>query len=258
MFTCTAKVDIGVVEKHNDDRLLLGRNVITEGIVSTKIEEDYLLAAVCDGVGGLTNGYVAAEITLNFLSFIHRKGTRSETIRVAIEEANRRVLAFQRENEMGDGARTTLSGIFIDGDKFWTFNAGDSRVYKFRYKYITQLTKDNSYVQDLIDLGEISVDEARVHPKRNVINKCIGNEDEVNPKIMSYTDELAEGDILLICSDGISDVLTNKELQSILEEHKNDEDMVACCESIYEKAIENGSLDNLSVLLIRKEEIFDE
>lgn len=257
MFVCAAKVDIGVSESHNDDRLLIGRNMIADGVVSTKITDDYLLAAVCDGVGGMAKGYLAAEMTLNFMSFIHRKGTTPDTIRNAIEEANRRVRTYQAENDLQNGARTTISGIYLDGEQFLTFNAGDSRVYKFRYKYVTQLTKDNSYVQDMVDLGEITSNEAREHPQRNLINKCIGHEDEVNPKVTDYSGEFEDGDIILICSDGISDVLTNKEIQSILYDHANDEELSECCIAICDKAIANGTQDNMSVLLIRKEEDID-
>lgn len=257
MFTCCAKVDIGVCEAHNDDRLLLGRALISEGTVSTTVSEPYLLAAVCDGVGGMAKGYLAAELTLNFLSFLHRQNVQPEAIRNAIEEANRRVRAFQAENGLENGARTTLSGIYTHGDRFLTFNAGDSRVYKFRYKYVTQLTKDNSYVQDLVDLGEITPEEARVHPKRNVINKCIGHFETVNPKLTDYSGEFESGDIIMICSDGICDVLTNKQIQTILYEHSDDPDLSDCCNALWAKAIENGSQDNLSVLLIRKDEDAD-
>jgi protein phosphatase len=257
MFTCAAKVDIGVSEAHNDDRLLIGRNVITDGTVSAKISDTFLLAAVCDGVGGMAKGYLAAEMTLKFLSFVHRKGTSADTIRNAIEEANRRVRAYQVENNLINGARTTISGIYADEDLFLTFNAGDSRVYRLRYKYVSQLTKDNSYVQDLIDLGELSVEEAKVHPKRNLINKCIGHEEKLNPKVTDLSGEFDYGDIIMICSDGISDVLTNKEIQTILYNHCDDSDLSDCCNEICEKAIANGSQDNMSVLLIRKDEDVD-
>ena len=257
MYTCAAKVDIGVSEAHNDDRVLIGRNVISDGNVSTVIPEHYLLAAVCDGVGGMAKGYMAAELTLKFMSFAHRKGVNAETIHNAIEEANRRVRAYQQENNLLNGARTTISGMYADDEVFMVFNAGDSRVYRFRYKYITQLTKDNSYVQDLIDLGEITPEEARSHPERNVINKCIGHEEEVNPKITYLDDEFDVGDIIMICSDGICDVLTNKEIQAILALHKDDENLSECCDKICSKAIENGSQDNMSVLLIRKDDAAD-
>lgn len=253
MFTCAVKVDIGVSEEHNDDRVLIGKNVISTGTFNQKIEDNYIIGAVCDGVGGLVQGYKAAEITLNFLTFLNRSGVNTETLRIAIEEANRRVRNYQKENNLVNGARTTISGIYADNDNFIVFNAGDSRVYRFRYKYLLRLTKDNSYVQDLIDLGEITPDEARNHPKRNVINKCIGNEEIVNAKISVLDGDFIQGDILAICSDGISDVLTNKDLQDLILQHKNDIDLTQCCENIYQKAIEQGSLDNLSILLIRKD-----
>lgn len=257
MFTCAAKVDIGVCETHNDDRLLLGRDLVTHGELSARIAQDHLLAAVCDGVGGMAKGDLAAEMTLNFMAFVHRKGVNAATLHNAIEEANRRVRNCQKEQHLHSGARTTIAGMYADGDAFLVFHAGDSRVYRFRHKYLTQLTKDHSYVQDLVDLGEITQEEARTHPRRNVINKCIGHEDEVNPKITDLEGEFDVGDVILICSDGITDVLTNREIQGILTWHRDDENLSECCNAICSKAIENGSQDNMSVLLIRKEDEAD-
>ena len=253
MYVCAAKVDIGISESHNDDRLLLGSNIISDGTISATIDDDFILAAVCDGVGGLSHGYKAAEITLSFMAFVNRKGVTGATLKNAIEEANRRVRKYQTENDLANGARTTISGVYAENSTFIIFNAGDSRVYRFRHKYVRQLTKDNSYVQDLIDLGEISFDEAKQHPQRNLINKCIGNEETVNPKITQADNEFIQGDIIMLCSDGISDVLSNMEIQEIIYRHKDEKDLSHCCEAIYQKALDNGSMDNLSVLLIRKD-----
>ena len=258
MYICAAKVDIGVSESHNDDRILLGGNIISDGVISSVIDDEYILAAVCDGVGGLAQGYKAAEITLNFMAFINRSGVIAGTIKNAIEESNRRVRKYQIENNLPNGARTTISGFYAEKDTFIIFNAGDSRVYRFRHKYVRQLTKDNSYVQDLIDLGEISPDEAKTHPQRNLINKCIGNEETVNPKITVLDNDFIQGDILMLCSDGISDVLTNMDIQEIIYQHKDEKDLTHCCEAIYQKALDNGSMDYLSVLLIRKDGISNE
>lgn len=254
MYICAAKVDIGVSESHNDDRILLGSNIISDGIISTRIEDNFILGVVCDGVGGLVQGFKAAEITLEFMAFLNRNGVAEATIKNAIEEANRRVRKYQEENNLSNGARTTISGIYSDGKAFYIFNAGDSRVYRFRYKYVRQLTKDNSFVQDLVDLGEISPEEAQKHPQRNMINKCIGHEETVNPKVISMENDFIQADILMICSDGISDVLSNLDIQDILNQYKDDTDLVYCCEAICQKALDNGSTDNLSVLLIRKDD----
>lgn len=258
MYSYAAKVDIGVVEEHNDDRVLVGGNIVSDGTVSAKVQDGFFLAAVCDGVGGLEKGYKAAEITLSFMSFLNRSGVTDVAIKKAIEEANKRVLKYQSENELSAGAMTTISGIFAENEILYVFNAGDSRVYRFRYKYVLQLSKDNSFVQDLVDLGEITSEEAKSHPKRNIINKCIGHEEFVNPKVLTIENDFANGDILMICSDGISDVLTNQDIQEIIYEHKDNNDLSDCCNALYSAAIEKGSKDNLSVILIRREENEDE
>ena len=253
MYTCAAKVDIGMSENHNDDRMLLGNNLIDSGTVTKRIEADPLLAAVCDGVGGRARGYAAAEITLRVLAVLNRTGVGEDTLRDAIEEANRRVRAYQQEENIPNGARTTLAGAYAEGNGLYVFHAGDSRVYRFRHKYVMQLTKDHSYVQDMIDLGELTAEQAKTHPKRNLINKCVGHEETVNPKISYLEDDFEEQDILMLCSDGISDVLSNREIGNIILEHKEDATLDACCEEIYQRAISNGSLDNLSVMLVRKD-----
>ena len=155
---------------------------------------------------------------------------------------------------MQNGLRTTIAGIYTDSEKFFVYNAGDSRVYRFRYKYFTLLSKDHSLVQDLIDMGEVSFEDAKVHPQKNIINKCIGNDEMVNPRIIDLSDDFVNGDIIMICSDGITDEVLDAELKEIILEHKQDQDLLECCNLIYNKSIEKGSKDNMSVILLRKED----
>lgn len=254
MYSVAAKVDIGVYEKQNDDRALIGAQILTDGELSTRLNVEYVIAAVCDGVGGMAQGYRAAMMTVEECSHLNKSGISIENIRDAIEVANQRIRNVQNFENMPHGLRTTVAGVYADDERFYIFNAGDSRVYRFRFKYLTQLSKDHSYVQDLIDMGDISQEEAKSHPKKNVINKCIGHEELVNPRIIDMSDDFEDEDVILICSDGISDEMTDYDLKEILLEHSQDEDLLECCHLIYKRAIEKGSKDNMSIILLRKGE----
>lgn len=253
MYTYAAKVDVGVAEKQNDDRVLISSILLTDGEISGKIQKEEIIAAVCDGVGGLSQGYRAAMTTLERISHLNKSDVTIDEVKNAIEESNNRVRNMQNIENLQKGMMSTVAGIYANKEKFIVFNAGDSRVYRFRFKYIMQLSKDHSLVQDLIDLGELSIDEAKNHKQKNIINKCIGYEEQVNARIIDMNADYIEGDILMICSDGISDVLNDLDIKNIIMEHKKDEDLRECCVHIFNRAIQEGSLDNLSVILLRKE-----
>ncbi|MCM1134756.1 MAG: SpoIIE family protein phosphatase [Clostridium sp.] len=254
MFSYAGKVDMGVYERQNDDRLLIGPHILIDGEISGVIEKEYIAAAVCDGVGGLAQGYRAAMTALEACSHLNRPGVTAKEIKDVIETANRRIRNMQSYENLQSGLRTTIAGVYADGERFIVFNAGDSRVYRFRFKYFSQISKDHSLVQDLIDMGEITPEESKTHPQKNIINKCLGNEEIVNPRIIDMTDDFVKDDIIMICSDGISDEVLDAELKEILLAHKQDECLLECCRLIYQKAIEKGSKDNMSIALLRRGE----
>ncbi|MBR3517321.1 MAG: serine/threonine-protein phosphatase [Lachnospiraceae bacterium] len=254
MFSYAAKVDVGVFEDHNDDRVLVGSHILTNGSFSEKTDHPYLVAAICDGVGGMAQGDRAAMTGLEVMSHLDKPGVTKEEIQEAIELANRRVRNLQSLENLQNGLRTTIAGIYADKDRFYVYNAGDSRVYRFRGRFFTRLSKDHSLVQDRIDMGMLTPEEAKVHPQKNIINKCIGNEEVVNPRIKDLSEDFCYKDILMICSDGISDEVEDAEFREIIASHAEEEDLAGCCECIYQKAVERGSRDNMSIILIRKED----
>ncbi len=254
MYTFAGKVDIGVYEDHNDDRLLIGSHLLTDGQFADQTESPYILATVCDGVGGMAQGGRAAMTTLETLSQLNRDGVKVEEIKDAIELSNRRIRNIQSMENLQNGLRTTVAGIYADADKFYVFNAGDSRVYRFRHRFFTRLSKDHSFVQDLLDMGEILPEDARSHPKKNIITKCIGNEETVNPRILDMSEDFVPGDILMICSDGITDEVSDADFKKLIMEHQQDESLLECCRLICEMAVAGGSKDNMSVILLRREE----
>ena len=108
-------------------------------------------------------------------------------------------------------------------------------------------------MQDLADMGEISKEEMRSHSKRNVINKCIGNEDSVGARVMDFSGDFMKGDILLLCSDGITDYLEDAQLKDIIAKYKAEDDLMVCCKELFDCAVAEGTKDNMSIILIRKD-----
>lgn len=252
MFTYAAVSGVGVHEPRNDDRVLIGTQVISAGSCGGRTENSYMTAAVCDGVGGMLQGFRAAEIAAEVFGQLNCSGKSLPDIKAAAEEANQRLRTLQQEENLHNGLRTTVAGLYADGERLFVFNAGDSRVYRLRYKYLTQLSKDHSLVQDLIDLGEISQEEARTHPRKNIISKCLGHEETVHARVVDMSGDLMANDVFFICSDGISDVLSDEEIRDTLFRHRTDENLEQCCKELYKVAVDNGSLDNMSAVLIRK------
>lgn len=253
MYSFMGLVDKGVYEEQNDDRIIIGSHILTDDIYSGKTDRPYIVASVCDGVGGLAQGYRAAMTTLELFSHLNRSDVTETVISDYIEIANRRIRNIQCVENQQNGLRTTIAGVYADENRFIVFNAGDSRVYRFRYKYLSQISKDHSLVQDMIDIGEIDIEEAKSHPQRNIINKCLGNDEIVNARVIDMSDDFVKGDIILICSDGITDEVYDAEIKEILLTHKNDESLELCGKLIHREAIEKGSKDNMSLILLRKD-----
>jgi protein phosphatase len=254
MYTYAVKVDKGAYEENNDDRALVGSMLVTDGESGGSISSGTILAAVCDGVGGMAQGYRAATDTLECIKCLDREGVVSEDIRAAIEQANKQIRNTQNAENLQNGLRTTIAGIYASDNNLMVYNAGDSRVYRFRYRFMTQLSKDHSLVRDMLDIGEITEEEAKTHPMKNIINKCVGNDETVNPRIVEFSDDLMPDDIIMICSDGITDEMDESDIKEIIAEHKEDESLVVCCRELINKAMECGSKDNMSIILIRKGE----
>lgn len=251
MFEFAAITDIGPKFSANDDRILINERIIADGSINGKINNTFLIIAVADGVGGLQMGYEAATISLQSLSELNKPGLSRVDIRRVVEVANKNIIHRQDELDNANGLRTTLAALYISDNVCYVINAGDSRVYRYRENILEQLSKDHSIVQNMIDTGEITIEESYSHPKRNVITKCLGEEEKVNARIVDYTDDIKANDIFVLCSDGISDCLWDSEIASIVAE--NELSLQDICKKILCKAIDNGSTDNISICLVRKE-----
>lgn len=232
--------DIGKVRKENEDSFYI-----------PNINDEMKLFLVADGIGGQSHGKLASMMTIDeIIKFLIKNDGKYSDYRLlindAIKSANSSVLDFASSRTEFYGMGTTLVSALINGDELYLSNAGDSRCYIIRKDIISQLTIDNSYVQYLLEQGAISTEEAYNHPQRNLITKAIGLEENIDVDIDCI--KLYPGDILLLCTDGLTTMLSDEEILHIILKKKGNieqatEDLVKC-------AKDNGGTDNITAILV--------
>ena len=241
MFRLTCIVDAGVACYGNDDRALVQRHVVDEGSYEETSETAF--AAVCDGVGGEACGYEAAGIAAAHFATLAGGEITVEGIRAGIACANNLIIKAQRKGRGRAGMATTIAGIYVSGEDCIVFNVGDSRVYRYRPPYIAQLSKDHSALEEIKALG--------LEPKpghEGVITRYLGG-DRAAPDIIDGRGRVLGCDVYIVCTDGISDFVTDPELEDIMSQSQRIPDM-QICRTLVDAALSNGSNDNLSVVLV--------
>lgn len=251
-----AIVDTGLVRKKNDDRILLDDRVCATGEHNYTIRGHRYLAAVADGVGGEKYGDEAARIALEYLSGIGGQELNESLLYDRIIKANEEVMAKQAMDESHAKMATTLAGVYIEGDDLITFNLGDSRVYRIRGGLMRRLTHDHSEVQEQLDYGYIDENEALGHPKRNIITRFIGHPQCCLPDIVKHEGKFLSGDLLLLCSDGLTDQVEEEEIEDIMD--IEEVSLQVRARQLIHLTHERGGFDNTSIILIHKTEGMDE
>ena len=218
-----------------------------------------LIVALCDGMGGQSSGNIASELSKrSFVDYVLAKLTSrvnkypdpEQTIICGSIEANSVVFQYSTFTEEYKGMGSTLVGAIIyDDGRVYIVNVGDSRAYHIEPEFdeISQITEDHSLVQMWVKAGIISPEDARSHKKKNVIIKAIGAEDLLMPD--TYDIKLARGDSLLFCSDGVSNLIEDRELLDLSYEYPNPEDL---CVRIKEVVYSRGAHDNLTVIVVKR------
>ena len=168
-------------------------------------------------------------------------------IRNAVEEANRVVIAKAAESEDFEGMGTTVVLATIFENTMYVANVGDSRLYLERDE-LKQITKDHSLVEEMVRMGGIDEEAARYHPKKNVITRAVGGSDEI--QIDFFEIQLAPGDVILMCSDGLTNMVEDSEISLIIKKQR---DVVEMAETLVNTANQNGGTDNVSVIVIKNE-----
>lgn len=239
--------DIGKKRNENQDKIYV-----------VDADSDIKLFIVADGMGGANAGSVASSEAVGFvkkyiLENIDKTNLTRETIeeliRKAMFDANNFVYKESKENIEYAGMGTTLITVIAYKNKIYIGHIGDSRVYRIRKNVIRQLTKDQSYVQALVDNGSITKEEAQNHPQKNVLLKVLGCEKNVEPDII--TKGFLKEDIILICTDGLTNMVDTKEIYDMVIANKDD--VKLACQKLVNEANENGGYDNISVVLISKD-----
>ncbi len=213
--------------------------------------EDCFLAAVSDGMGGHAAGETASRLSIETLyRLLSSPGAHDESdLRAAFSEANRVVCSEAEANPAYSGMGATLVAALLTPAGFYAANVGDSRLYLYDGKTLRQITHDHSFVAELVRRGIITKEEARTHPRRNLITRSIGSEPEVNVDLFDCS--WNAGDILLLCSDGLCGTLLESEMADILN-HIHDLD--TACSVLIERALQQGSSDNITVVLAQNTE----
>ena len=224
-----------------------------------KLNQDYVFASempignlpnlfiVADGMGGHNAGDLASQISANTIEEIVRNSKETdakEILKLAVEEANARVCSMAKEKEEFHGMGTTVVVATFDGHTLLVANVGDSRLYIINGE-ITQITRDHSLVEEMVRLGGINKENARMHPDKNVITRAVGVEETV--QVDFFRANLRLGDVVLMCSDGLTNMLQDSEIQEILEGKNNIEEKA---KKLVEAANEMGGKDNIAVIMI--------
>lgn len=209
------------------------------------------LVAVSDGMGGHLAGDAASALSLQVLNEATLTFTTQppDALASAYKKANEAVLEAARQDVGKEGMGATLVSALLYPDHFITANTGDSRLYLLEQGHLRQITHDHSYVQELVRLGIITEEQAMHHPKRNLITRCIGSDRDFEPDLFYICWQ--KGDILLLCSDGLSGVLPKETMEEILLEAIPPQKK---CRKLVDLAYRKGSTDNITALIVENDE----
>lgn len=236
-----AKSDIGKERKVNEDFYYI-----------SKPEDKIKLFILADGMGGYNAGEVASKMATESVKdyiqkhFEKNKKSKEEIEQLlinAIEYANTVVYKKAQSKKDFAGMGTTLDVCLIYNSKIYIGHVGDSRVYRIRKEFMRRLTKDHSYVQTLVEDGKITKEEALIHPKRNMLTKALGCTPKAEPDV--YTKTFIKDDIIVMNSDGLTNMLKENEIYNIIKDDKE-----KATESLVKQANDNGGYDNITVVII--------
>lgn len=224
-----SRTEIGNVREHNEDSL----TVLPP------------LFAVADGMGGHEAGEVASEITINTLNDLAPQSADAEALARAVVAANLNVIKAPSQGVGREGMGTTLTAAILEKERLVIAQVGDSRAYLLHNGSLQQLTRDHSLMADMIEAGQLTEAEARVHPNRSVITRAIGSDPHMQPDL--YELNVETGDRLLLCSDGICGMIEDHEIASIMRQASSAQN---CADQLVEAALAAGGFDNATAVVV--------
>jgi protein phosphatase len=235
-----ARTDVGMIRSGNEDNFTVDASA-TRGIF-----------IVADGMGGHAAGEVASEMAVQIvqreLAPIHDLEGEEvvQIVATALRKANRAIHDRTLTEVDKQGMGTTASVLVLAGSRYLIGQIGDSRVYLLRDGSFSQLTKDHSYVQEQVDAGFLTPEQARYHPYSNVITRCVGASPDVEPDI--YRGEMRTGDLFLVASDGLTGMVDDRRLAHLLNSRAEPERKV---QSLISEANGRGGLDNITAIIVQ-------
>ncbi len=229
MLAWGARTDIGLVRSHNEDSFLVQAPVF----------------AVCDGMGGHAAGEVASSIAVETIAANAPLHADDVLLGAAVEAANAKVIEGAKTGKGKPGMGCTASCILVEKNKVAIAHVGDSRIYLLHAGALVRLTHDHSYVEELVDAGEITADEARVHPSRSIITRALGNDPDMYAD--HFTLEVTTGDRIIICSDGLSSMVEDSEIEDIAVSCV---DPQTAADNLVSAALAGGGHDNVTVVVV--------
>ena len=240
-----AKTDIGKAREMNQDFYYVSEE-----------RNGMKLCILADGMGGYKGGEIASSLaTASARLYIEERFDKieltteniQELIRDAMDYANEIVYKKSKENEELEQMGTTLEICIMYGNKVYIGHIGDSRIYRIRKNIIRRITTDHSYVETLEKDGTITREEAFYHPRKNMLMKALGCGENIEPDITAKG--FLPGDIILMCSDGLTNMIQEEEIYKIINNNLED-----ACDKLVEKANALGGYDNISIIIVKKDE----
>jgi len=252
-----ARTEIGCVRGRNEDTFVVLD--LTTGVTGVPgpnntrtIDPPGTLVAVLDGMGGAAAGDVASAMAADGLVHaakstpIAQPGDAERMLLAAVTEANQAIASFTKKHPDKRGMGTTMTAALAMASNLVVVQVGDSRAYLRRGRVLQQLTMDQNVVGQMVAAGKLKPEEARHYKQRNVLLEAIGVQERVGPDIVHA--RIRAGDVLLLCSDGLTGPLDDRKILDIMLKH---EDLVACCRALTEAACAHGGPDNVTVAMAR-------
>lgn len=224
-----SRSDVGLVRGHNEDSFLVQAP----------------LFAVCDGMGGHAAGEVASSIAVSTIAEKAPAGADDVLLGVAVEAANTAVMLGAEQGVGKPGMGCTASCCLIEEGKMAIAHVGDSRIYLLRHGSLVRVTHDHSYVEELVDSGQITADEARTHPFRSIITRALGSDPDMYADHFSL--ELSNGDRVILCSDGLSSMVADSEIEALAVSSATPQQ---AADNLVAAALTAGGLDNVTVVVV--------
>ena len=224
-----ARSDVGCVRPHNEDSYLVQSP----------------LFCVCDGMGGHAAGEVASSIAVETIAKTAPQSVDAARLAAAVEAANAAVIEAALNGLGKPGMGCTATCAYIENDTLAIAHVGDSRAYLLHEGTLIRVTRDHSYVEELVDAGEITADEARIHPNRSVITRALGSDPAMYAD--HFTLHIEEGDRLILCSDGLSSMIPDSDIENIATQSSTAQ---ICVDNLVDAALAAGGHDNVTVVVV--------